>query len=346
MMPAMTRAHPMRARRPGRKATKPVVRFMLPPSRPPRSVIPGRRWRWTGLWLSFPESERMSPMIDAPVETMSEPAPVPAAPVTAGPEVRYVSNADESCRMFASDFRERFSHIKPWVPHAIFVPVLAVSLAAAFRTDAFWRVAAFYVVGLFLGRSSSTPSTAAASIRPHSSRTIPAGSSVPSAGTSRSCRICRRRATSSISSRTGCITIIRTTRRASCWRRRSAFPWPRSSTPPSGCSSAGRRLPSLPGSSQATFSTTRCTISAIIRAAGRGSSGHSSAVTSATTTRTRPGTSGSARRSGTTSSERADPPRPRAAGKTPPASSSSRWSPLRSQRSRVRIAPGAPPAMT
>jgi Fatty acid hydroxylase superfamily len=92
----------------------------------------------------------MPAMIDAPVETMSEPAPVLGAPVTAGPEVRYVSNADESCRMFASDFRERFSHLKPWVPHVIFVPVLAVSLAAAFRTDAPGRVAAFYAVGLFL----------------------------------------------------------------------------------------------------------------------------------------------------------------------------------------------------
>ena len=89
-------------------------------------------------------------MIDTPLETMSEPAPRPGVPATPGPEVRYVSNADESCRMFASDFRERFSHIKPWVPHVIFVPVLAVSLAAAVRTDVPARVAAFYVVGLFL----------------------------------------------------------------------------------------------------------------------------------------------------------------------------------------------------
>ena len=90
-------------------------------------------------------------MIDAPVETMSEPAPGrPGAPVTAGPEVRYVSNADESCRMFASEFRERLSHIKPWVPYVIFGPVLAASLAAAVRTDVLARVAAFYVVGLFL----------------------------------------------------------------------------------------------------------------------------------------------------------------------------------------------------
>ena len=89
-------------------------------------------------------------MIDEPLKTMSEPAPRPGVPATTGPEVRYVSNADESCRMFASDFRERLSHIRPWVPHVIFVPVLAVSLAAAVRTDVPARVAAFYVVGLFL----------------------------------------------------------------------------------------------------------------------------------------------------------------------------------------------------
>src|SRR5262245_32524009 len=89
-------------------------------------------------------------MIEAPLETMSELAPGPAATANAGPEVRYVSNADESCRMFQSDLRERLSHMKPWVPHAIFIPVLGVSLAAAFRAHAPARVAAFYVLGLLL----------------------------------------------------------------------------------------------------------------------------------------------------------------------------------------------------
>ncbi|MGE5412960.1 MAG: hypothetical protein ACM3NW_02205, partial [Syntrophomonadaceae bacterium] len=84
-------------------------------------------------------------MIEAPVETMSEAAPA-AASAAVGPEIRYVSNADESCRMFESDFRERLSHIKPWVPHVLFIPVLAVSLAAAFRALAPARVAAFYVL--------------------------------------------------------------------------------------------------------------------------------------------------------------------------------------------------------
>jgi 4-hydroxysphinganine ceramide fatty acyl 2-hydroxylase len=92
----------------------------------------------------------MLTMIEAQVETMAEPASRPAGRAAAPPLVRYVSNADESCRMFVSDARERFSHVKPWVPHVIYVPVALVSLAVAFRTTAPMRVAAFYVVGLFL----------------------------------------------------------------------------------------------------------------------------------------------------------------------------------------------------
>jgi len=89
-------------------------------------------------------------MIEAPAQPMSQGAPRPPADATAAPEVRYVSNADESCRMFESDFRERLSHIKPWIPHVLFVPVLAISLAAAFRSMSPARVAGFYALGLFL----------------------------------------------------------------------------------------------------------------------------------------------------------------------------------------------------
>jgi hypothetical protein len=91
-------------------------------------------------------------MINAPVETVPDRAPALPVPVpaTAGPELRYVSNEDVSCRMFESDLRERLSHIKPWVPHVLFIPVLGVSLWAAFRTMAPGRAAAFYALGLFL----------------------------------------------------------------------------------------------------------------------------------------------------------------------------------------------------
>jgi hypothetical protein len=88
--------------------------------------------------------------MDATLEAVpgnSAPAAVPAA---SAPEVRYVSNADESCRMFESDLRERLSHIRPWVPHVLFVPVVTVSLIVAFRVLSPARVAGFYALGLFL----------------------------------------------------------------------------------------------------------------------------------------------------------------------------------------------------
>lgn len=46
----------------------------------------------------------------------------------AGPEPRFVSNRDASCRMFRSNWLERFSYVHPAVPHAIFLPVMAALL--------------------------------------------------------------------------------------------------------------------------------------------------------------------------------------------------------------------------
>jgi hypothetical protein len=71
-------------------------------------------------------------------------------PAPAAPEVRFVSNNDVSCRMFGSDVQEKLSHVRPWVPHAIFLPVVAVALAAAFRTTSLPKVGAFIAVGLLL----------------------------------------------------------------------------------------------------------------------------------------------------------------------------------------------------
>jgi 4-hydroxysphinganine ceramide fatty acyl 2-hydroxylase len=42
-------------------------------------------------------------------------------------ERRYVSNQDESCRMFRTAWLERCSHVAPWIPHVIFVPVIVVA---------------------------------------------------------------------------------------------------------------------------------------------------------------------------------------------------------------------------
>ena len=44
---------------------------------------------------------------------------------------KYVSNKDESARMFRSDFLEAFSHVHWTVPHIIFIPVILGTLHSA-----------------------------------------------------------------------------------------------------------------------------------------------------------------------------------------------------------------------
>jgi sterol desaturase/sphingolipid hydroxylase (fatty acid hydroxylase superfamily) len=46
---------------------------------------------------------------------------------------RYVSNDDETCRMFRNDWFERLSHVHPAVPHALYLPVITVMLVLAVR---------------------------------------------------------------------------------------------------------------------------------------------------------------------------------------------------------------------
>jgi hypothetical protein len=48
-------------------------------------------------------------------------------------ERRYVSNDDETCRMFGSDLLERLSHVHPAVPHVLYLPVITVMLVLAVR---------------------------------------------------------------------------------------------------------------------------------------------------------------------------------------------------------------------
>jgi 4-hydroxysphinganine ceramide fatty acyl 2-hydroxylase len=73
---------------------------------------------------------------------------IPAAPARA--ETRFVCNDDASCRMFRSDLQETLSHVRPWIPHAIFLPIIAVSLVAVSRTTSPAKIGAFVLVGLFL----------------------------------------------------------------------------------------------------------------------------------------------------------------------------------------------------
>jgi len=46
---------------------------------------------------------------------------------------RYVSNEDETCRMFRSELMERMSHVHPVVPHLLYIPVISVMLFLAVR---------------------------------------------------------------------------------------------------------------------------------------------------------------------------------------------------------------------
>ena len=55
---------------------------------------------------------------------------------------RYVSNKDESVRMFRSDFFEKFTHIHPAVPHLIYIPVIAAMLYWSYRFEIPWGQAA------------------------------------------------------------------------------------------------------------------------------------------------------------------------------------------------------------
>jgi sterol desaturase/sphingolipid hydroxylase (fatty acid hydroxylase superfamily) len=40
---------------------------------------------------------------------------------------RYANNADATCRMFENDVVEALSHVRPWVPHVLFVPAIALA---------------------------------------------------------------------------------------------------------------------------------------------------------------------------------------------------------------------------
>ena len=90
--------------------------------------------------------------MEAAKSTMRTPAGPPEADAkNAAPrEVRFVNNDDASCRMFGGRVQEALSHVPPWAPHAIFLPVIAFALVAAFRTASPARVGVLALGGLFL----------------------------------------------------------------------------------------------------------------------------------------------------------------------------------------------------
>ncbi len=68
----------------------------------------------------------------------------------AAPERRFVNNADASCRMFEADWMEALSHVRPWVPHVIFIPVTIASLWLAFQALPPLGVLGWFLVGLLV----------------------------------------------------------------------------------------------------------------------------------------------------------------------------------------------------
>src|SRR5256885_108142 len=69
-----------------------------------------------------------------------------------GMSSRYVSNKNESVRMFESRFMEFFSHVHPAVPLVIYLPVIGFMLDLALRQRALGivPVAGLFVLGLFV----------------------------------------------------------------------------------------------------------------------------------------------------------------------------------------------------
>lgn len=64
----------------------------------------------------------------------------------------YVSNKNESVRMFESNFMEFFSHVHPATPHVIYLPLMSymLYLATGPRGQAFGVVAGLFVAGLLI----------------------------------------------------------------------------------------------------------------------------------------------------------------------------------------------------
>jgi sterol desaturase/sphingolipid hydroxylase (fatty acid hydroxylase superfamily) len=67
------------------------------------------------------------------------------------PAHRFVSNRDESCRMFRTDLFERLSHVHPTVPHILYLPVIAVMLwMAASRGLSVGRILEWVAAGFLM----------------------------------------------------------------------------------------------------------------------------------------------------------------------------------------------------
>lgn len=62
---------------------------------------------------------------------------------------KYVSNKDESLRIFRSDFLEWFTYVHPVVPHVLYTPIVAFVVSAAYAAGvAPGRIALLFVGGV------------------------------------------------------------------------------------------------------------------------------------------------------------------------------------------------------
>jgi len=62
----------------------------------------------------------------------------------------YVSNKDESARLFKSDLLEFFTHVHPIVPLAIFLPAIGYFMYRDWSLVAGWQLVLFFLGGLFI----------------------------------------------------------------------------------------------------------------------------------------------------------------------------------------------------
>ena len=65
---------------------------------------------------------------------------------------RFVSNRNETVRMFESDFLEFFSHINPATPIIVFMPIVGVLLYLAYSVNqlSVWAIIGLFFLGVFL----------------------------------------------------------------------------------------------------------------------------------------------------------------------------------------------------
>lgn len=65
---------------------------------------------------------------------------------------RFVSNRNETVRMFESDFLEFFSHINPATPIIVFMPIIGVLLYLAYSVNqlSVWTIVGLFLLGVFL----------------------------------------------------------------------------------------------------------------------------------------------------------------------------------------------------